>query len=199
MFLVEFDPRPLNDFLAYFSPQGLDKARMRAVNYAAARGKTEGSKRIRQVWELKAGILRPRIKVIKTNSGSKPATIRAQSRPLSLSLFYVEEEYGFGASNKLERRGVTYRIFKKGPEKHLPHDFLATTRSGHVGVFSRMDAPRPARRRSAKSPMVRPRLRIRDRKVVSIPEMFKKKEVYPFVERKVQESLEKEFWRQLTL
>ncbi|MCK5680382.1 phage tail protein [bacterium] len=201
MIVAEFDSGQIDDFLASFSGKALDQARMRAANKAAAMGKTEGSKRIRAVWNLKMATLSPRLTVIKTKSGMTPAKIRAQSYPLSFSHFGAFEEFALGSNYELHGRGATYKLLKGGGEKNMPDAFMQPTSSGHIGFFERMDKAVPRRRWSKKRINtwgVRPRLRIRDHKAITVASMFKQPKVLPHVEAKIAEVLPKEFYRLLS-
>jgi hypothetical protein len=99
-----------------------------AVNDTARHVRSEASKGIRAEWNVKAKTIREAIKTRPATTANPEAQVTASSKPLPL--------YGFGP-RKL-KRGYSVRIKKGKPPTRLPKTFVATMRSGHVGLFERM-------------------------------------------------------------
>lgn len=130
-----------------------DKAIVRALNRTADNVRAEAVRQIRQSYTLKAGTVRDQMSISRAWSGKLQAAVSANGRPIPL--------YEFSARWTPRMKGASFAV-KKGKRKTLPHTFIATMKSGKVGVFERKGASR---------------LPIEQKFSVGVPGMFGAKEV----------------------
>lgn len=193
-------------------PTVVTKAARMALNTAARDTRSYASKKIREKYNVKAGLVGKAIRITKASSknlwsGSAKlkAVISASPTPLSMMLFNPKWYKGrmvIGAkSGQMMKRasgksGVYVKILK-GKTTILSHAFIAAGRrggkgsgfgvqtlgaSGHLGVFQRVG---------------RTRLPIKHRNVISISSMMGNENIMPALELKGGQVFEKEYTRQI--
>ena len=114
----------------------IDKTLRSAVRSAAnkliRRGRTATSKRVREVYNIKASDLKNYTKVKKATNSNPTAAIIISGRPIPLILF----------SAKQNKRGVSVRVKKTTGRKIIQSSFIATMPSGKIQVWMRKGAKR---------------------------------------------------------
>ena len=109
-------------------PQNLtDKAMVRALNRTAITVRAEASRRIRERYNLKSRVLKDQIRIRNATKAELHAVVQASGRPIPL----VEFDARRGAA------GATVRVGRT--RKTVSHAFIATMKSGHRGVFLRVE------------------------------------------------------------
>ena len=109
-------------------PQNLtDKAMVRALNRTAITVRAEASRRIRERYNLKSRVLKDQIRIRNATRAELRAVVQASGRPIPL----VEFDARRGAS------GATVRVSRT--RKTVSHAFIPTMKSGHRGVFLRVE------------------------------------------------------------
>ena len=175
--------------------QGIEeKAMVRALNRAGDQSVTAASREIRRVYNISAGFARSQIKVRdRARRGRLFFTIRIFSKRIPLSEFKPRQT----------RKGVTFSV-KKGSRKLIPRTFLATMKSGHVGVMVRKQAGkgRPIFRFGKGSGKPgrawgEPDLPIAELTTLSVPRMFLERTVRSAVSRVAVNSFNRNFEQQL--
>lgn len=97
---------------------------VRSLNKIAAQAKVAAAREIKEAgYNLKAGVIKKDISVIKAKPGSLVAVVRARGRPIGLIHW----------SARQNRRGVSVRVL--GKRKLIKGAFIATMPTGHTGVF----------------------------------------------------------------
>ena len=175
--------------------QGIEeKAMVRALNRAGDQSVTAASREIRRVYNISAGFARSQIKVRdRARRGRLFFTIRIFSKRIPLSEFKPRQT----------RSGVTFSV-KKGSRKLIPRAFLATMKSGHVGVMVRKQSGkgRPIFRFGKGSGKPgrawgEPDLPIAELTTLSVPRMFLERTVRSAVSRVAVNSFNRNFEQQL--
>lgn len=181
-------------------PKIVDKAAYRALNKALSKGRTEVSKQIRKKWNIKKKDLDKKLTIKKANGTHLSGSFMAKSRPISMTYFGAEQFRPYDIVNKKRRdysvtrggakmlgvkqakgkSGVYFKSLRQGPKTHKPNAFLATTDSGHIGVFERMG---------------KKRLKVREFNTITVASMFGQKEVYEPSLKKIEETMDSEFPR----
>lgn len=146
----------LKELLAALDPKRASKAAFMALNDAARAGRTVAAREIRSKFNIKTDKLNTELKNVKfASADSLIAVIQAKGRPISLTYYgakEVREVKGRGVlvqtrkSGKIMKRsratrGVTVQI-TRGRITTLQKSFIATTKSGHIGVFRRLSKSR---------------------------------------------------------
>ena len=172
-----------------------EKATVRALNRAGDQSMTAASREIRRVYNLRAAAARAQIKVRdRASHGHLYFTIRIFSKRIPLIEFAARQT----------RRGVTVAV-KKGNRKLIPRAFIATTKSGHRGVFARIegkqraDAPFRFGKGSGRRGREwgKPDLPIGELTTLSVPAMFLERTVRSAVARVAMDSFARNFEQQL--
>lgn len=112
-------------------PEATTRATVRALNRAMASARTVMVREIARDMGLKAKDVREVMVLREAHAGRLEATLEASAKRIPLIDFKArgpEPSHGKGT-------GVRYRL--PGGRNHAPHAFIATTRSGHRGVFQR--------------------------------------------------------------
>jgi hypothetical protein len=181
--------------LRLFSPEITQKAAKYALKEAAAAGRTAAGKAIREKWNIKATKVNAELKNLGvTRVDTIQAIIQAKGRPISLTYFGAKEVKDMGGrvviqtrtSGKSQARsrlarGVTVQILRGQPTT-LKKAFIATVKSGHIGVFQRT------------GPM---RLPIKDMSTITIASMFNQQPAQEATARVVHEKWQERFWHHL--
>lgn len=168
----------LDEYMALLQPDIYRNALRSTLNQLGARGKTLATTKIREEYNVKLADLNKKMRVIPATNANMRAIIQAEGRPIPLLYFNAKQ---MTAQNRMITRttgrqmkragrlgqGVTVQI-RKGESVNLPHAFIATMGSGHMGVFMR----------AGKS-----RLKIREKAFVTVPTVFVGKATLPTVTR----------------
>lgn len=119
-----------------------DTATVRALNRAATTVRAEARKEIRARYNLQAARVNKVIQIRQASRTNLQATVFAKDARLALALF--------GARGFKRRGDVTVQVLRRGARRvvkgnpNLPgKPFIATMKSGHVGIFQRTQASRP--------------------------------------------------------
>jgi hypothetical protein len=186
--------------LAVCDPKVVQQAVRTTLKRTADSGRTTASEEIRKHYNVKKSDLDPRIKVTPPRADNMTAIIGISGRGMSLSYFGARQITGSRVlsrkgksigSSKVTRKmkasgpvpqGVLVQVLKGKNTPLLRRAFLAKMKSGHIGVFRRLD---------------KKRLPIEEKNVISIPSMAENANVMPRVLRKIQEKWDKEFPHQL--
>lgn len=118
-------------------PKDVERAAVRAVNYATRRGRTKADRAIRKDVAFTAGYLSPsagRLVVAKTaKNGDLEGIVRARSRATSLARFSSDQPLQPGQRRR--RRGVKVTV-KPGVAKYIAGAFLVPLKAGVDGPLS---------------------------------------------------------------
>jgi len=104
-----------------------EKAMVRALNRTATTVRAEAARRIRERYNLKSRVLKDQIRIRNATKAELRAVVQASGRPIPL----VEFDARSGAT------GATVRVSRV--RKPVAHAFIATMKSGHRGVFLRVE------------------------------------------------------------
>lgn len=116
----------LNHELGYVSQDKKKLAIARAINHTIAKGKTEISRRIRDIYAIDAKTVGQALTQIKADRLTLTGKAVMKGKPLPLHKFRARQT----------AKGVSLEI-KKGKRKLIPGVFLAGMKSGHKGVMFR--------------------------------------------------------------
>ena len=194
-----------------FSPEKFKKASTRAVGKALDKSLTTASRQIRQKWNIKKKALEtnaliptpPLAKRLRFIGDVPVGYLTARSRPLSWRFF----------GGVQVAKGVKVKISKWSTMKTRPDSFWATNLQGESGNqaagygfvtkynkrIKRKRAPRSDRKFKPKDSGVKPRLKLRFNRVITVASMFKQTNAYNPTIKIAGETWQKEFIRQLTL
>lgn len=184
----------LKEALAMFDPKKVKKAAASALKKVAQQARTEASSAIRERFNIKKGDVDKKIEVKegRQDRNNLTATLYITGKGISLTYFGAKERRGPKVISRkgikvLKRQpkgaqGVQVKIMKDGKITTLPHAFIATMKSGHVGVF--------IRKGKGRTPIIEKRL-------VSIPTLFKQKTVMERVEQRINEQWPKVFQQEM--
>jgi len=128
-------------------PQRAKTIISRSLNDAATHTVTDASRRVRQTWNLNVKEAKAGYIVVKSSPQTLESRVIVKGKPVPLMAFKPRQT----------KKGISVTI-KKGHRTMLRSAFIATMRSGHVGVYKRVG---------------RKRLPIRERSVVSYPVMVR--------------------------
>lgn len=150
------------------APKAAEKAAIRTLNRTADKARVAASKTVRETYNIKAGDLGKSVKTTRASQSKFETVLIIIGKPVGLIAFAARQT----------AKGVTYKILKSGGRDRLPHTFIATMRSGHRGVFERLG---------------KARLKIRERKFITMPSVWKSKKVIDVVERVISTEIVKEW------
>lgn len=118
------------------------RALARALNRAATTVRAEARREIRARYNIAANRVNKVIQIKQATSINPDAVVFAKDRRLSLAVF--------GAKAAKRTGNVTVKVLRGGPRKvvkgnpNLPgRPFIATLKTGHVGIFQRTQSKRP--------------------------------------------------------
>ena len=103
------------------------KIAARTINDALKTGKTAAAKELGKQWNIKAGAIKKEITVKKASQSNQNGKIEFKSKPTSLINFAARQT----------KKGVTYKVFKKGGRETLIGGFITTTPRQGKQVFLR--------------------------------------------------------------
>ena len=164
---VKLDSREVERLLKD-APNIARKTATRTLNRTADKARVAASRTVRETYNIKAGDLNKSVKTTKASISKLETLLTITGKPVALMAFAARQTL----------KGVTYKILKAGGRVRLPHAFIATMKSGHIGVFER---------RTDKS------LPIAERKFISMPSVWGSKAVMSVVERVVNAEIVKEW------
>jgi hypothetical protein len=125
--------------------RAISKANISALNKLAAQGKTAASKKIREDYNIKAGDLSKGIDVDKATNGRLNAVLVGRGKHgIPLVLFgakWTRPTMGKRGKMRGSKEGASVMV-KVGNRKTIPGSFVATMKSGHVGLFKRIGKKR---------------------------------------------------------
>lgn len=150
------------------APKTAEKALIRTLNRTIDKVRVAASRTVRETYNIKAGDLNKSVKVSKAGPSKFETILNIFGKPVGL--------IAFGA--RQTAKGVTYKILKGGGRDRLTHAFIATMKSGHRGVFERIG---------------KTRLKIRERKFITMPSAWKSKKVMDVIERVINTEIVKEW------
>jgi Prophage minor tail protein Z (GPZ) len=134
------------------------KAIPRALNKTATTARAEAARAIKDAgYGMKIGAIKNAISILRASDGELIVYIRATGRPLPLIAFGARQVLG----------GVSVQV--KHGRKVIKNAFIATMKSGHKGVFQRVDGSRHISRRVRRGG---PQLPIKELYGPSIPSQF---------------------------
>jgi len=110
-------------------PKGneINIATQRALNHTFKKAVTAGNRAVTRKWNIKLKELKSYIHLKKATRNRLEAEIKVKSRSISLAHFGARQI----------KKGVSYKLRKDMGRKTLRHAFIATTKNGYVGVFTR--------------------------------------------------------------
>ena len=108
-------------------PNAMPKVISRAINRTATPAKTQTAREISKDAALKIGDIKKSITLVKATYNRWQAEIGISRKRIQLKKF--------GA--KQTKKGVSYKVRKKGKREKIEHAFIQTLSSGHEGVFKR--------------------------------------------------------------
>ena len=108
----------------------VDASTVRALNRTATTVRAQASRKIRERYNLKAGVIKAQMKVLKATRSRLVAQIVAAGRRIPLIEFSARQT-GKGVTARVTRARRLYR-----------GAFITTMRSGHTGVFLRLGPER---------------------------------------------------------
>lgn len=115
----------LNSSLGRLGSYQAEQAITRAINRAAASGRTEAARQIRQRFNRKHGDILKEIGITNATAGNQTAYIKPSSLRIKVSKLQYTEGTGI------------YLDLLKSKESFIRDAFTATMKSRHVGVFVR--------------------------------------------------------------
>ena len=158
--------------LKMFNTRIVNQATRMALNETAKTAKTTAAGNIYHGWNLKKSDINKKLKTELARSSDLSAALVVRSESFSLSYFGAKQFSGRRTisrtgiktgKRKSSKGGVYVRIKRGGKITHLSTSFIAATRSGHIGVFRRS---------------TRKHLPIAERRLITVPSMFKQQDVY---------------------
>lgn len=190
-------------------PKVFQAAATSTVNKLMAKAKTEAVKEAVSIWNIKKGDLtttstgKGRLEVQRATYSNMTSTLTITGRPLSLALFGAKQITGGIYKSKdgdaVKRGRVTGRMKKAGPIPQgvsvqlkkgrttlLRSAFLSRVKAGnkghHVGVFNRQGSGR---------------LPILEKRVITVPSMFKQPRIMQVVQKVIADNQQKIFNHEL--
>lgn len=108
-------------------PNAMPKIISRAINRTATPAKTQTAREISRDAAIKIGDIKKFITLIKATYQRWQAEIGISRRRIALKKFGARQT----------KKGVSYKVRKKGSREKIPSAFIATMGTGHEGVFKR--------------------------------------------------------------
>ena len=125
---IKFELKGIKAVQDMLDPKRFKKVVTRTLNKTASQANTAMSRKVREVYNIKAKDLRTKIRVFRANDGKLFAVIRVQDKQGMPLLSF---------SARQTRKGITYKVKKASGNKRVDGAFIATMESGHKGVFER--------------------------------------------------------------
>lgn len=164
----------------------IEKATVRALNRTATTVRAEAAKAIRARYNIKSSEAKDRIKVTPANKFRLQAVITASGRRTPLILFDAKMAARASGKRGIAAGDVTVRVLQASGRKVVKgsigrRPFIATMKSGHVGVFVRTGGRR---------------LPIRELFSVSLPQAFTQRAILAALRQVIAERFPVEMRRQ---
>lgn len=124
-------------------PKGLDTAVARALNKTITGARTDAVAMIRRDYNLKAGLIRADLRIIRASASKLQAVLRGEGSPGIVMIDSGVLPRRVPSTVRTKGRytpavGISAMI-KKGKRTTFPGAFVARMPSGHVGVFLRRE------------------------------------------------------------
>lgn len=156
----------------------------RALNRAAVSVRAEASRRIRERYNLRAGTVNRELTVSRASPSRLVAVVRARGKPVALAEFNARQ-----SKAKKVKGQVTVQVLRAGGRKVVRGNprlkgkpFIATMKSGHVGIFQRVD---------------KSRLPIRELFSISVPKAMSSRAIENAIRKVAFDRFTKEFRREI--
>lgn len=166
----------------------INKAVTRSLNRAANSAVTVGSKKIRTIYNIKAGDIKKAVNIKKATVGNTQAVLNITGGQIPFKYF--------GA--KQTQKGVTLKIKKTEPRKLIKSAFIG----GYIPIKKKKGKYVPVKisswggghvyQRKTKKWLPISKLVATN---ITIPDLFRSPKIWPHIQNKIQETFEKEFWR----
>lgn len=114
----------------------LNQAAPRALNATATTVRAEAARLIGKTWNMKVGAAKGQMNIVRATRAKLVAKIVVSGRPIPLIEF--DARPNVAQSGGKGQRNVSVRV--KGQRKQLRNAFIATMKSGHRGIFVRVNA-----------------------------------------------------------
>jgi len=170
------------------NPDIINKAITRALNRAAKSAVVIGSRKIREIYNIKAVDIKKAVKIRKATLRNTEAELQITGEPIPFKYF--------GA--KQTRKGVTVRIKKTEPRKLIRSAFIG----GYLPIKQKKGKYKPIKRVSWGGGHVYKRQGKKWLPIsklvathITIPDLFRSPKIWPNIQRKIHETFQKEFWR----
>jgi len=111
----------------------VDRAKIIALNRAAKTALTRTMRFMREKYNIKASILKRLFTIMKATKNSPVVLIHGFKQPIA---FFMDQGSTRLFSVRQTKKGVSFTR-KRGQRERIDSAFIATMRSGHVGVFTR--------------------------------------------------------------
>lgn len=120
------------------------KASARALNKTATHARAQMAKEARERYKVKSADVKASMGTPKLATAKHLSTYwRSKGKRIALTYFMTKATIDRSlrqAGRKIKQRGkVTFQL-TRGNKRTLPHAFVATMESGHIGVFTRTNA-----------------------------------------------------------
>ena len=165
---------------------GAETAVCRALNKAVKHARTASVRYICENYNIRPSEARRNLTVSLASRNKQNAQLVQRGSPLALSKFLIAPKKPPNQKGKKpEARARTIAGVRFGTRKELPHAFVARTRNGHLGVWSR--APEKGCRA------------IRQRYTTSVPQMLNNEAVMKRRDEEARQIMSAELDRQVDL
>ena len=136
------DIKKMTDLLGQFKDAVKTKVIRRALSKTGSRARTETVRAIKAEYKLASRVVRKGLKVRVGSGENLEVVLNMSGRPLPLYAFKPRAYGGPSGWPTRALRGKKRRpggisVMLKGRRIKVPHAFIATMKSGHVGVFAR--------------------------------------------------------------
>ncbi len=168
---IKVDMKGLNETIEALSPAKFQKAIIRALDRTAKQGKVAAQKIIREEYNIKLHDISSKIKT-DIHPSKLEAVITATDRSIPLIEFAARQI----------KTGVSFQV-KRGSRKTIKSAFIASMKSGHRGVFTRIG---------------KKRLPIKQLYTIGVAEMFGSKKVIEAIKKRIYEQWEKNITHEIT-
>lgn len=164
-----------------------NRALAKALNRATTTGRAKSAQETRKIYQIRSGDVKKTIGTAKATASKTESSLISKSRSLPI--------YGFGARKSKKGIGVTI----KGQRKFFPGAFIATMKTGHIGVFARAKYVnnKLVTRRKRINEYPKPDLPIVEVQTLSVPSALGNKVVLPNLTKLMQERMLKEYAHEL--
>lgn len=135
-FEVKMDTKKLLKQMESYKTEAIPKATVTAINRTAKETVTEIKRVLTENYAIKSSDVGRVLKVYNATAANPAAKIIAKDKQLGFSPSSARINSAKWKATKTRGKGVKISI-KKGSKESLKHAFIATMKSGHIGVFER--------------------------------------------------------------